>query len=169
MSLQRLKTMALNVALFSKIGYILTVVSVLLQSITLLWLTVMPNKLIHFFEKVRIYEPFVTDIDNTKLSFFELSTGIIAFLFLFIILRKTETLFSDFGDKPDFLNCGMQVKNLSALFFIQSISLPIIKTVAYLVFLKEKAPFGILNISSLVLALLLWFAGQCLQTKFVEE
>ncbi len=169
MSLERLKNTAVKIALFSKVFYILTVISVLIQSVTLLWLTVMPNKLVTFFEKVRIYEPFVTDIDNTKLSFFELSTGIVQFLFLFVILRKLEKLFIGFGDTIDYLDCGTKLKNISLVFFSQSIFIPFLKTVSYIVFLKEKAPFGVVDFSSLLLALVLWFVAQWLQTKSVEE
>lgn len=169
MSLDRLKNLAVKIALFSKIGYILTVISIFIQSITLLWLTVMPNKFTSFFEKVRIYEPFVTDIHDAKLSLFELSVGIVAFLFLFVILRKTEAIFLGFSEEENILLLGSQLKNLSVLFLLESFFVPIIKTVSYIVFLREKAPFGIVDFSSLTLAIVLCFIAQWLQTKSVEE
>lgn len=169
MSSQRLKKLAARIALGARIGYILTVISMLLQSVSLLWLTIMPNKFISFFDKVRIYEPFITDIKNNALSLFELSSGIISLVFLFVVLRNVEKIFLSIAKDFTLHFVAHEIKVLSACFFIEAIAVPVMKILSYTVFLKSDFPTGVFDISALVISLFLWYLGQTIQTKSIEK
>ncbi len=169
MSSQRLMKLASRLAFYSKILYILTIISIFLRSVSLLWLTLMPNKFIRFFSKVRIYEPFVTDIDNTKISLYELTVGIIAAIFLFLILRRIELIFNAFSINLDIFGAGEAIKTVSLYFFAQSIILPFIKFISHVIFIKERLHSPLFEPSLFVLAGLLWYIGRTLQTKSVEK
>ena len=169
MSSERLKKAAERIALGSKIAYILIVVAIFLQTVSLVWLTIMPNKFIKFFDNVRIYEPFITNIRNSALSLFELSTGIVAFLFLFVILRNVEKIFLLLKEELNLYKVGVNVKVLSLYFLAEAVSVPVLKMISYSVFLKDSVPAGILDVSALVMAGVLWYIGQALQTKAVEK
>ena len=169
MSSERLKKMAGRVALSARIGYILVVISMFLQTICLLWLTIMPNKLIKFFDKVRIYEPFITSIKNNALTLFELSSGIVAMIFLFVILRKIEKIFISISTDFALHLVAQNIKILSIIFLIERTFVPIMKAVAYTVFLKSDIPTGIFDISAIVISGFLWYLGQTIQTKSIEK
>ena len=169
MSSERLKKNAEMIVLGIKIANILTIISVVLQSITLLWLTIMPNKLIHFFEKVRIYEFYVTDIDNTELSFFELSSGIAAFLFLFVILSKAKELFEGLAKGDGVLSFSEILKKLSLYFLAESVFVPVMRIISFSVFIKNMPSTAAFDISSFVIALALWFLSKAMDTESVEK
>ena len=169
MSSERLKKSAERVVLGIKIANILTVISVILQCITLVWLTIMPNKFINFFEKVRFYEFYVTDIDNTSLSFFELSSGIAAFLFLFVILGKAKELFLSIAKGDSVLSVSEVLKKLSLYFIAESLFVPVMRIIAFSVFIKDMPQTVAFDISSLVIALALWFLSKSMETESVEK
>lgn len=169
MSSERLKKLALRLSFFSKIFYILATISLFLQSATLTWLTVMPNKLGKFFAAFRIYEPFVTNIDNAKISLYELSVGIVTALFVFLILKRLEVMFKALSDELDILKAGEGIRAVSYYFFIQSLILPFIKVIAYAVFTKERLHAPLFDPTAFILALLLWYIGKALETKSVEK
>ncbi|MBQ7897914.1 MAG: hypothetical protein IJ323_05750 [Clostridia bacterium] len=169
MSSERLKKAAERFALGTKIAYIITVIAIFLQTVSLIWLTIMPNKFIKFFDSVRIYEPFITNIKNSALSLFELSTGIVAFLFLFVILRCLEKILLSLKEELNLFKVGANIKTLSLYFLSEAIAVPILKVITYSIFVKETVPAGILDVSALVMAGVLWYIGQVLQTKSVEK
>lgn len=169
MSSQRLKKLASRLAFSSKILYILSVISIFLQSVSLLWLTLMPNKLTRFFARVRIYEPFVTNIDNQKLSLYELAVGIITAVFLFLILRRLEFLFKSLSNDLDIFKAGESIKLVSIYFFTESLLLPFLKFISYAIFIKEKLHSPLFDPTLFVLSGLLWYIGRTLQTKSVEK
>ena len=169
MSSERLKKMASRVALTARIGYIIAIVAMLLQTLSLLWLTIMPNKFIKFFDKVRIYEPFVTNIKDHALTLFELSSGIIAVALLFVILRQTEKVFASIATDFSLSLVSHNIKILSLTFLLEAIAVPVMKIVAYTVFLKSDSPTGLFDLSAIVISLFLWYLGQTIQTKSIEK
>lgn len=169
MSSERLKKLAERISLAARIGYILTVVSLFLQTVSLMWLTIMPNKFIKFFDKIRIYEPFITDIKNDELTLFELSSAIISTVFLFIILKNIEKIFQLVATEFSLSKVAINIKVLSFCFLGEALTVPVMKIVSYSVFVKSNTPTGMIDLSALVVAGVLWYIGQVIQTKAVEK
>lgn len=169
MSLERLKKNAERIIIGINVLNVITVVSVILQTVTLLWLTIMPNKFIKFFDKVRIYEFFVEDIDNVQFSLFELSTGIVAFLFLFVILSRAKEMFSKISNGDSVFTFSEALKRLSLYFFAEALFVPIVRVISSSVFIKDIPSIAAFDISSFVVALCLWFLSKMIETQSVEK
>ena len=58
---------------------------------------------------------------------------------------------------------------ISLIFLLEGISVPVMKIIAYTVFLKSDSPAGLFDISAVVISLFLWYLGQTIQTKSIEK
>jgi hypothetical protein len=129
----------------------------------------MPNKFGKFFASFRIYEPFVTDIDNLKISLFELALGIITTLFVFLILRRLEVLFKSLSEELDIFKAGEGIKTTAYYFLTESLVLPFIKVISFSVFTGEKLYAPLFDPTAFILSVVLCYIGRTLQTKAVEK
>lgn len=169
MSSERLKKTALRLALGLKIINILILIGIILQTVSLLWLTVFPNKLVRFFEMVRIYEPFVSDIGSAKTSLFELSSGVVTYLFLFVIVKKLKDVFHSLSISLHLSEVAQDVKRIAICFLLEAMSVPLLKIIFYSSFMRGDMPSGVLDLNAVFLSGFLWLIAQIIQTKSVEK
>lgn len=168
MSLERLKKYIQRLALTSKVLYIITLIILLCETISFLWLSLMPNKLTSFFNVFRIWAPFVTNLDNTALSRYELATGIVQHVFLFLIFLTLRETFLKLEPNLNFSDIARQLKKLSLIFIAESLILPVFKTVSCNVYLGNAVPLETVDMCPVIIGALLYFFSIFALSKSVE-
>ena len=169
MSLERLKKLTEKLTLSSKVLYIVTFILMICQTISFLWISLMPNKLNAFFNIFRIWAPFVSDINNIPLSRLELSLALIKCIFLFLILLNIHEIFKKLSVRLDSADIIRELKCLSLIFLSESIVLPILRAIVWTIYLKTSHPLGLLDFTPLAVSLVLYYIAIFIQSKSVEK
>ena len=168
MSLERLKKLTLRITTLAKVLHVITVIMLICELVSFLWLSIMPNKLSGFFHIVRVWAPFISNVEDVQLSLFELAGTLVNHVFLFLILGTTEKAFRHLSVHMNILDTIKDLKKIAFLFLGDAIILPLVKSVSYSVFLGEHIPHGIFDDCSIIVSAIIYFLSVFIESRSVE-
>ena len=169
MSLERLKKYSSKIALISKVLYIITLIFIIWETVIFMWQALMPNKLGGFFDTLKLYKPFVTNIDNNPLSLFELAGGIFKSLFLYLMLKTAHKIFSVLKEDLEIEKITRDIRILSSIFIAESLLVPLIKTICHYIFVGTHIPMGAFDLCPLVIGAFLYFIALFIDSTSVTK
>ena len=171
MSLERLKGYSEKFAKLSLVLIAAIVTIIVCETICFMWQALMPGKLHSFFSTVKLYLPFITDIDNNALCLYELGISIFKNLFAFVILTVARRMFLKFSKTISLGSVTSEIKTLALILIADAVALPVMKLVSYNIFTKEVIHSGIFDVSPIILGALLYYIALVIQSKsvFKEE
>lgn len=167
MSLERLKKYCERIAKISKILTVIMIIIIACQTLCLSWQALMPGKFNKLFNVIRIYEPFVSNIDNNALSLYELGGSLFNSLFIYLMMTVIRKMFLKLGENVSLSSVTHEMKVLASLLIADSIALPLVKAICYNVFLNASLPDGIIDLCPIIIGALLYFIAIIIQSKAV--
>lgn len=157
MSIERLKK---YLSRFKVVSFILSIVTLILIGVEFLlftWQTLMPGKLVKLFSAIKLYVPFTSNIDNNPQSLFELAGGILSLVCLYLVLRIFADLFGKLRETLSLSEATTKLRQLSYVIIGESLIVPLMKKLAYFVFLDTNAPKGTHSWSMVIVGLFIYF------------
>lgn len=167
MSLERIKKYCEKFATASKVLIILTVILIICQTICFMWQALMPGKLTRFFDVIRIYELFTSNIDNNPLALYELGIHLFSSLFVFLMLVTLKALFLRLAKTVSLSTVTHEMKKLAVLLAVHSVAVPFMESVCYKIFIKQPMISTAFDLFSIVTAGVLYFIAVIIQSKAV--
>lgn len=159
MSIERLKK---YLSRFKVASFVLSIVTLILIGVEFLlftWQTLMPSKLLKFFSTIKLYVPFTSNIDNNPQSLFELAGGILSLICLYLVLKLCADLFGKLCETLSLSEATVKLRQLSYVIIGEALLVPLIKKLAYFVFLDTSAPKGTHSWSMAVVGLFIYFVA----------
>lgn len=171
MSLERLKEYSEKLAKLVQVFIVIAVIIIFCETVCFVWQAIMPGKLHSFFNTVKLYLPFITDIDNNALCLFELAVSIFKNLFAFVILTVAKRMFLKFSKTFSLGSITAEIKTLALILIADALALPLMKIISYQIFTKEVIPSGTFDVSPIFIGGLLYYIALVIQSKsvFKEE
>lgn len=146
---------------FFRVGKIVTsllctvlIIELFLQLVCMLWVTLMPDKLAHFFEVVRIWRPFITDMYSFGKATAELCSSMLSYAFaiyftkiaydIFTSLEKTNTLPAD------------KIKNVGLGVIVSAVVIPLVRNKAFSVFVNAGYVRDGFNVGMIIIGVVIF-------------
>ncbi len=169
MSLERLKKYSDKIAKIAKILYYVMILIIFCETVSFAWQALMPGKLTNFFNIFRIYAPFISNIDNNALCLFELAGNLFNNLFIFAVFHIIHKTFKIFSANLNIEEIVPHIKKLAVILIAESFAVPIMKSIAYAVFVKLPVPTGTLDFCPVIIGLLLYFIAIMIQSTYITQ
>lgn len=167
MSLERIQEYCGKFARITKILTIITVAVIVCETLCLVWLALIPGKLNTFFNVIRIYAPFTTNINNTALCLFELAVNLTQSLLVFVMLNLLRQMFLRVEKTISLGSVTQHIKSLSIVLMADSVIIPVMKKVSCSIFMNQPVPSGIVDLCPLIMGATLYFIAIIIQSKSV--
>ena len=157
MSIERLKK---YLSRFKVASFVLSIITLILIGVEILlftWQTLMPGKFVKFFSAIKLYVPFTSNIDNNPQSLFELAGGILSLICLYLVMRLFADIFGKLCETLSLSEVTLKLRQLSYVVIGEALLVPLIKKLAYFVFLDTSAPKGTHSWSMILVGFFIYF------------
>ena len=140
------------------------IVGLFLQIACMLWLTLMPDKLSAFFERVQIWRPFISNMYPFKRATAELCVSMLSYSFAIFFTKNARDIFSTLSKKEE-LPVNL-IKKEALVLLACFIVLPLVHTIAFSIFVGGNFVRFTPNLSLLAVGiLLLGLSGSLIKNK----
>ena len=131
-----------------------------IQLICMLWLSLMPDKLSDFFEKYKIWRPFITDMYPYTRAKAELCATMLTYAFAVCFSYNAYTAFSCLAKGESV--CAVRMRRLSVISILCSILIPVVHNVAFDTFTSGAFSKAGIDFGLLFIGLVLFIASLCM-------